>query len=81
MKENIKMKEQLSDIERTIWGCPVRVLMSLLYLVVVSITWSHWQRRHLDTNAANLCAVPAPDRRCKLSHSTPWLTARKLHKK
>ncbi|XP_073929529.1 epithelial cell-transforming sequence 2 oncogene-like isoform X6 [Castor canadensis] len=22
MKENIKMKEQLSDIERTIWGCP-----------------------------------------------------------
>lgn len=43
------MKDQLSDIRRTIWGCPVRVLMYPLYLMLMNVTSSHWQRRQIST--------------------------------
>lgn len=36
MKQNINMKDQLSDIQSIIWGCPVRILMHLLRLMLVN---------------------------------------------
>ncbi|XP_030665618.1 epithelial cell-transforming sequence 2 oncogene-like isoform X1 [Nomascus leucogenys] len=44
MKQNINMKDHLSDIQRIIGGCPVCILRNLLYLLLMNTTSSHWQK-------------------------------------
>uniref|UniRef100_A0A8D2DHX9 Epithelial cell transforming 2 like n=1 Tax=Sciurus vulgaris TaxID=55149 RepID=A0A8D2DHX9_SCIVU len=41
MKENISMKEQLSDIERLIWGCPILLEMNRYLIRVQDVVQLH----------------------------------------
>lgn len=59
MKQNSNKKDQLSDIQRSILGCPVRILMYLLHLLLMDKTSYHWQKRHTDVQSANICWMSA----------------------
>ena len=81
MKQNINMKDQLSDIQSIIWGCPVRILMHLLRLMLVNyhlklLTQGDIQILIQLTPAE--CCVPGA---AKLSQFTSLLSARMLDEK
>nr|KAF6461762.1 epithelial cell transforming 2 like [Molossus molossus] len=82
MKQNIDMKDQLSDIQRTICGCPVRIVMYLLLLMLMDKTLYRWQKEtcrcQISSHLLNACCVPGT---AKLSHFTSVLSARMLYEK
>lgn len=71
MKRNINMKDHLLDIQRLIWGCPVRILMHLLHLTLKKETGILMQLTSVE-------CVPGA---AKLSYSTSLLSARMLDEK
>lgn len=69
------MKEQLSDVQRLVWGCPVCILMQLLWLTLGNRTLS-LAKGDMQIPAQPTQAVFATARELTAPAFSPWLQAR-----